>query len=216
MFWFSRKVPCAGPAGNMPGCAAAGFPMSSGLPVLSPIVAPRCTVVAGCGAGTGAGRGVALCWAARGDWDRVVAAAEGVVMFALPLDSLGRICGCFGWMSRGGTRGARTGAGRNHLCDAGSRRRLCASALERVSAHPALVAALAAVPHIGEAEAENAVRQRLEGIGGDFMRLAGVVRDRVRCEQDGGTQLDALDGRCWRPVRRYLRLDDVTCAPSCP
>ncbi|KAL3218577.1 hypothetical protein MRX96_050678 [Rhipicephalus microplus] len=39
-------------------------------PVLSPIAAPRCTVVAGCGAGTGAGRGVALCWAARGDWDR--------------------------------------------------------------------------------------------------------------------------------------------------
>ncbi|KAL3185424.1 hypothetical protein MRX96_005448 [Rhipicephalus microplus] len=101
MYWFSRKVQCAGPAGNMPGCAAAGFPMSSGLPVLSPIAAPRCTVVAGCGAGTGAGRGVALCWAARGDWDRVVAAAEGVVMFALPLDSLGRICGCFGWMSRG-------------------------------------------------------------------------------------------------------------------
>ncbi|KAL3218849.1 hypothetical protein MRX96_031377 [Rhipicephalus microplus] len=70
MYWFSRKVPCAGPAGNMPGCAVAGFPMSSGLPVLSPIAAPRCTVVAGCGAGTGAGRGVALCWAARGDWDQ--------------------------------------------------------------------------------------------------------------------------------------------------
>ncbi|KAL3196528.1 hypothetical protein MRX96_045176 [Rhipicephalus microplus] len=101
MYWFSRKVPCAGPAGNIPGCAAAGFPMSSGLPVLSPIAAPRCTVVAGCGAGTGAGRGVALCWAARGDWDRGVATAEGVVMFALPLDSLSRICGCFGWMSRG-------------------------------------------------------------------------------------------------------------------
>ncbi|KAL3242960.1 hypothetical protein MRX96_047651 [Rhipicephalus microplus] len=98
---FSKKVPCAGPAGNMPGCAAAGFPMSSGLPVLSPIAAPCSTVVAGCSAGTGAGRGVALCWAARGDWDRVVAAAEGVVMFALPLDSLGRICGCLGWMSRG-------------------------------------------------------------------------------------------------------------------
>lgn len=75
--------------------------MSSGLPVLSPIAAPRCTVVAGCGAGTGAGCGVALCCAARGDWDRVVAVAAGVVMLALPLDSLGRICGCFGWMRRG-------------------------------------------------------------------------------------------------------------------
>ncbi|KAL3198263.1 hypothetical protein MRX96_014459 [Rhipicephalus microplus] len=108
MYWFSRKVPCAGPAGNMPGCAAAGFPMSSGLPVSSPIAAPRCTVVAGCSTGTGAGRGVALCWAARGDWDRVVAAAEGVVMFALPLDSLGRICGCFGWMSRGAPEAENT------------------------------------------------------------------------------------------------------------
>lgn len=37
--------------------------------------------------------GVALCWSARGDWDRVVAVGAGVVMFALPLDILGRICG---------------------------------------------------------------------------------------------------------------------------
>ncbi|KAL3224713.1 hypothetical protein MRX96_049434 [Rhipicephalus microplus] len=101
---------CTGSAGKCPAqvqperCPAAlprEFPMSSGLPVLSPIAALRCTVVAGCGAGTGAGRGVALCWAAGKDWDRMVAAAEGVVMSALPLDSLGRICGCFGWMSRG-------------------------------------------------------------------------------------------------------------------
>ncbi|KAL3252760.1 hypothetical protein MRX96_054816 [Rhipicephalus microplus] len=96
--------------------------------------------------------------------------------------------------------------------------RLCAAVLERVSTHPALVAALAEVLRIREAEAENAVPQRLEGIGGlhDFMRLAGVVRGRVQCEEDGGTQLDALYGRCWLHVRRYLRRDDVTCAPSCP
>lgn len=49
----------------------------------------------------GVGCGVALCCAARGDWDRVVAVAAGDVMLALPLDSLGKSCGCFGWMSRG-------------------------------------------------------------------------------------------------------------------
>ncbi|KAL3252718.1 hypothetical protein MRX96_054822 [Rhipicephalus microplus] len=38
---------------------------------------------------------------------------------------------------------------------------LCASALERVSAHPGLVAALVEVLRIGEAEAASAVRQRL-------------------------------------------------------
>ena len=37
--------------------------------------------------------GVVLCWSARGHWDQVVAVGAGVVMFALPLDSLGRICG---------------------------------------------------------------------------------------------------------------------------
>ncbi|KAH7943757.1 hypothetical protein HPB52_011330 [Rhipicephalus sanguineus] len=100
--------------------------------------------------------------------------------------------------------------------------RLCAAALERVSRHPALVAELAEVLRIGETEAANAVRQRFQEMQGlhDFMRLAGVVRDRVRCEDDGSTQLDALDSRCWLHVRRYLRLDDVACdlaePPSSP
>lgn len=86
----------------MPGWPA-GFPMSSGLPALSPIAAPRCTVAVGCCGGTGEGCGVALCGAARGDWERLEPppGAAGEAMLPLPLDSLGRSCGCLGWMSRG-------------------------------------------------------------------------------------------------------------------
>ncbi|KAL3181553.1 hypothetical protein MRX96_036672 [Rhipicephalus microplus] len=44
-------------------------------------------------------------------------------MFALPLGQLGQDLWLFRLDEPGGTRGARTGAGRNHLRDAGSRRR---------------------------------------------------------------------------------------------
>ncbi|KAH7944016.1 hypothetical protein HPB52_014304 [Rhipicephalus sanguineus] len=99
---------------------------------------------------------------------------------------------------------------------------LCAAALERVSRHPALVTDLAEVLRISKTEAANAVRQRFEKMQGlhDFMRLAGVVRHRACCEEDGSTQLDAFDIQCWHHVRRYLRLDDVACdlteLPSSP
>ncbi|KAL3197447.1 hypothetical protein MRX96_044890 [Rhipicephalus microplus] len=215
MYWFSRKVPCAGPAGNMPGCAAAGFPVSSGLPVLSPIAAPRCAVVAGCGANTGVGRGVALCWAARGDWDRVVAAAEGVVMFALPLDSLGRICGCFGWMTRGGTRGARTGAGRNHLCDAGSRRRpllapvagggaaggtveeLTSSCGEEEAETSELVVAETARATVATLADERALMERMNLAYADKMAMAPVAVYDI--------DLDDFSGKCGNGMSPLIR-----------
>ncbi|XP_050032739.1 uncharacterized protein [Dermacentor andersoni] len=97
----------------------------------------------------------------------------------------------------------------NHArCD-----RLCAAALDRVSRHPALVAELAEVLSIGEEEAARRVRQRFRSIEGlhEFMRLAGVVKQRVTCRpsEDGRAQLDDLNSECWCHVRRYLQLDDV-------
>ncbi|KAH7978792.1 hypothetical protein HPB49_006768 [Dermacentor silvarum] len=97
----------------------------------------------------------------------------------------------------------------NHArCD-----RLCAAGLDRVSRHPALVAELAEVLSIDKVEAADMVRQRFQCIEGldEFMRLAGVVKERVTClpRQDGRTQLDGLNQDCWAHVRRYLELDDV-------
>ncbi|KAH7949774.1 hypothetical protein HPB49_015221 [Dermacentor silvarum] len=78
-----------------------------------------------------------------------------------------------------------------------------AAALERVIHHPALVA------EVAEVTAVTAIRT-FEGLH-DFMRLAGVVRERVTCHPrgDGSTQLDDLNDYCWRSVRRYVSLDDV-------
>ncbi|XP_075558173.1 uncharacterized protein LOC142590165 isoform X1 [Dermacentor variabilis] len=97
----------------------------------------------------------------------------------------------------------------NHArCD-----RLSAAALDRVSRHPALMAELVEVLSIDEDEAARMVRQRFRSIEGlhEFMRLAGVVKQRVTCRprEDGRAQLDDLNSECWCHVRRYLQLDDV-------
>lgn len=54
---------------------------------------------------------------------------------------------------------------------------------------------------------------RIEGIH-NFMRLTGVVMERVICLpcQDGRPQLDDLNEYCWRTVWRYLLLEDVCCS----
>ncbi|KAL1475273.1 hypothetical protein MTO96_020032 [Rhipicephalus appendiculatus] len=84
---------------------------------------------------------------------------------------------------------------------------------DRVYRHPALMAELAEVLSIDEGEAREPLGQRFRSIEGlhDFMRLTGVVQERVTClpSEDGSTQLDALDDDCWSHVRRYLQLDDV-------
>ncbi|XP_070379004.1 uncharacterized protein [Dermacentor albipictus] len=88
-----------------------------------------------------------------------------------------------------------------------------AAGLDRVSRHPALVAELAEVLSADEDEAAHMVRRGFRSIEGlhEFMRLAGVVKQRVTCQprEDGRAQLDDLNSECWCHVRRYLLLDDV-------
>ncbi|KAH7986535.1 hypothetical protein HPB49_025919 [Dermacentor silvarum] len=92
--------------------------------------------------------------------------------------------------------------------------------LDRVSRHPALVAELAEVLSISQVETAGMVQRRFRSIEGlhEFMRLAGVVKERVTClpREDGHMQLDDLNDDCWAHVRRFLELDDVSASPSCP
>ncbi|KAH9375851.1 hypothetical protein HPB48_014553 [Haemaphysalis longicornis] len=93
------------------------------------------------------------------------------------------------------------------------RDRRCALALDRMHGHPELVKEVAWLERVGQAQAAAMVRDGLRSTEGlhDFMRLAGVVQERVSCHvrEDGRTQLDALNEHCWRAVRRYLKLWDV-------
>ncbi|KAH7950654.1 hypothetical protein HPB51_028315 [Rhipicephalus microplus] len=89
-----------------------------------------------------------------------------------------------------------------------------ACALEKVAGTPALVRELARKAGVAAAEAAGSLRSRLESVEGlhDFMRLAGVVRDRVACSPPAegcGTRLHDLSDTCWRLVRSYLSFDDV-------
>ncbi|KAL1450318.1 hypothetical protein MTO96_043942 [Rhipicephalus appendiculatus] len=89
----------------------------------------------------------------------------------------------------------------------------CAGALETVSRHPALMEELAEVLSVSDAVAAYMVTTRLSHIQDmhAFMRVAGVVQDRVTCHphENGLKQLQDLNEYCWNHLRRYLRLDDI-------
>ncbi|KAL1483067.1 hypothetical protein MTO96_002137 [Rhipicephalus appendiculatus] len=89
-----------------------------------------------------------------------------------------------------------------------------ANALEKVSRNPALVRELAEKEGIAACQVARTVRSRLSSVGGlhEFMRLTGVVQQRVTCAppvDDCGTQLEDLGNDCWRLLRRYLSFGDV-------
>ncbi|KAL1475473.1 hypothetical protein MTO96_037277 [Rhipicephalus appendiculatus] len=81
--------------------------------------------------------------------------------------------------------------------------RRCASALETVSRHPALMEELAEVLSLSDDEGASLVRTRLSDIQEgmhEFMRLAGVsLKDKVTCQPsvDGRKQLHDLNEYCW-------------------
>nr|XP_050043150.2 uncharacterized protein LOC126540391 [Dermacentor andersoni] len=90
---------------------------------------------------------------------------------------------------------------------------ISAQALERVSNHPALLELLSESTSMSTEEATATIRSRLRSIEGlqQFMRLAGVVKERVTCNarEDGRMHLADLNEHCWSHVRRYLKLHDV-------
>ncbi|KAH6946266.1 hypothetical protein HPB50_012558 [Hyalomma asiaticum] len=85
-------------------------------------------------------------------------------------------------------------------------------ALELVAEEPSLWDELAQQLSVSDAEAAALVRTALRSIHSidDFMRVAGVVKQRVTCEsrEDGRMQLDDLNEDCWTLVRRLLRVED--------
>ncbi|KAH6938570.1 hypothetical protein HPB50_010583 [Hyalomma asiaticum] len=91
--------------------------------------------------------------------------------------------------------------------------RACAEALEWMHLHPALPEQVADLSSVTEAEAIVMIRHAVRSLENMhyFMRLAGVVSQRVSClwREEATAQLSDLNEDCWRRVRGYLRLSDV-------
>lgn len=91
--------------------------------------------------------------------------------------------------------------------------RRCALALEWMHGHPELVEEVAWLEGVEQAQAAAMVWDGLRSMAGlhEFMRLTGVLRDRVLCHarEDGRMQLGALNEDCWGAVRHHLKLRDV-------
>lgn len=94
------------------------------------------------------------------------------------------------------------------VCD-----RYRALALEKISGYPVLVEEVAELVSVSVEEAAAKVKEGLRSFKSmdDFMRLAGVVNERVACHsrEDGRTQIDELNADCWAMVRQYLKLGDI-------
>lgn len=88
-----------------------------------------------------------------------------------------------------------------------------AAAADTVSRNPALVQELAQLVMVSVAEASEMLRRALRATESmnDFMRFAGIVKQRVACHQreDRCMQLDDMHPDCWRHLRQYLLLDDI-------
>ncbi|XP_050030266.1 uncharacterized protein [Dermacentor andersoni] len=88
-----------------------------------------------------------------------------------------------------------------------------AEALERIVEYPTLLEELTQLLSVTDAEAKGLVRAGLKSIQclDGFMRVTGVVKDRVSCHrhEDGHMQLDDLNEDCWSLVRRHLKVEDV-------
>ncbi|KAL1482667.1 hypothetical protein MTO96_014033, partial [Rhipicephalus appendiculatus] len=91
--------------------------------------------------------------------------------------------------------------------------RCCAQSLEQGALHPSLPETIAQLSSVSEAKAAMMVQEAVDTLGDlhNFMRLSGVVRERVTCgkNHEARLYLDTLGDQGWRLVRRYLTLDDV-------
>ncbi|KAH7946205.1 hypothetical protein HPB49_021436 [Dermacentor silvarum] len=100
-----------------------------------------------------------------------------------------------------------------HFASGRRRDGYCARALELVWRRPVLLEEFAEQEHRSVSEATAIVQGALKWMESmhDFMRLTGVVKERVVCHEceDNRTQLDNLNEHCWYRLRRYLTLDDV-------
>lgn len=98
----------------------------------------------------------------------------------------------------------------------GRRNRDCACALELVSQHPRVIEIVQEQAVVGAAEAESMVKLAVKSLAGllDYMKVTGVVKNRVRCYGPRGKemQLDDLNEDCWWHVRKFLKIADVGAA----
>ncbi|KAL1446611.1 hypothetical protein MTO96_044529 [Rhipicephalus appendiculatus] len=94
-------------------------------------------------------------------------------------------------------------------------------ALERIcKLHTELMEDLAELVEISADEIGGIARRHLRRTASldDYMRITGVVKERVMCHSsdDGHMQLGDLNEDCWEMIRRHLMLDDVTEAVAHP
>ncbi|KAG0424175.1 hypothetical protein HPB47_000082 [Ixodes persulcatus] len=91
----------------------------------------------------------------------------------------------------------------------GSRGRRYAEAFERVSRSPALVKEVQKSASESKEDAKERVRWAKDYLDQHFLAAAGVVKDTVKCTENGQLQLDQIGLDSWLHIRRYLKVADI-------
>ncbi|KAH6926057.1 hypothetical protein HPB50_013575 [Hyalomma asiaticum] len=91
-----------------------------------------------------------------------------------------------------------------------------ARAIELVHGHPDVLGIVRECTAVKMGEARSMIRRSLRSVGrcslADFMRMAGVVRDKVECVEDqpgAAPGLWDINYDCWLNIRKYLKIADV-------
>ncbi|XP_077525521.1 uncharacterized protein LOC144136776 isoform X3 [Amblyomma americanum] len=84
-----------------------------------------------------------------------------------------------------------------------------AEAFELFLGKPCLLSHLIKVTGKTEAEALLALTSAEHFLQDNYLIITGVIRNSVKCHPGNGTQVEKLNGDCWRAIVRHLNLTDV-------
>lgn len=85
----------------------------------------------------------------------------------------------------------------------------CAEAFELFEKKASLVPRLMSTSKMTQAQAEAAVKTARHFISTNYLVVTGVVSQKLECYAADSTQIDQLNGDCWRAITRYLMVSDV-------
>ncbi|KAK8757200.1 hypothetical protein V5799_000097 [Amblyomma americanum] len=84
-----------------------------------------------------------------------------------------------------------------------------AEAFELFWGKPCLLSHLIKVTGKTEAEALQALTSAEHFLQDNYLVITGVIRNSLKCHLGNGTQVEKLNGDCWRAIVRHLNLTDV-------
>lgn len=87
----------------------------------------------------------------------------------------------------------------------------CAESFELLESKPSLISGLQSAVGMTEAEAKCAVKAARHFLWTNYLFINHIVRHKLECYPEEGTQIDELSPDCWFAIAKHLQICDVLC-----